>query len=86
MKCGASKTICNARDNAARILASPSPNDIHRDWQGESYVDTGMGFVVRKAVLTDIGRYLYGDLYSTRGSVINPKKVYVIAKEWNCAE
>lgn len=43
------ETICNAPDNTARI-PSRSPNDIYRDWQGESYVGTGMGFVVRKAV------------------------------------
>lgn len=81
----AAKTICNARDNTARILTSQSPNDIHPDWKGESYVGTGMAFVVRKVVTTDVGRYLFGDLYSTRGSVINPN-VYVIAKEWSCAK
>lgn len=36
---------CHPKDNSARILASPRPNDIHPDWKGEAYVGMSWSFV-----------------------------------------
>ena len=75
--------VWNAKDNTAHILQSANPNDIHPDWRGEAYVGMGQGFVPRMRKKTDTGLYLKGDLYSTRGSILN-KNVWIIAKEWTC--
>lgn len=74
-------TSCAPKDNSARILASPSPNDIHPDWTGESYVGLSWTFVPNSDDLS--GKYLLGDLYSPKGGVVN-KGVYILARQWDC--
>lgn len=34
----ANAATCSPLDSTARILSSPTPNDIHPDWSGESHV------------------------------------------------
>ena len=72
---------CAPKDNSARILASPSPNDIHPDWSGESQVGLSWTFVPDSDDVS--GQYLHGDLYSPRGSVVTPG-AYILRREWDC--
>jgi hypothetical protein len=72
---------CAPKDNAARILVSPSPNDIHPDWRGESYVGLSWTFVPDSDDTSQ--DYLHGDLYSPKGTVVTPG-AYIITREWDC--
>lgn len=79
------RLYCNPRDNTARILRSPSPNAIHPDWRGESYIGTGWTIVTAGTqIQNDTGRYLRGNLVSTRGG-ITARGVYISAREWACS-
>jgi hypothetical protein len=72
---------CAPNDNSARILASPSPDDIHPDWSGENQIGLSWSFVPDSDDLS--GRYLYGDLYSPKGGLVT-QGVYIIRREWDC--
>jgi len=72
---------CAPKSDAARILASPSPNDIHPDWAGSSRIGLSWSFVPESDDLS--GKYLHGDLYSPKGSVVN-EGVYILRREWDC--
>lgn len=75
---------CSPRDNTARILTRPSPNAIHPDWRGESYVGLSWSLKTSGHVIHgDPGYFLRGDLYSPRGGLVN-RRIYVIAREWDC--
>ena len=74
---------CSPLDNAARILASPTPNDIHPDWAGESYVGLSWYFEPTGYAGDQTGNYLKGNLYSPRGGLVNPN-VYILQREWDC--
>jgi hypothetical protein len=76
--------VCSPLDNSARVLASPSPNDIHPDWTGESYLGTSWSFIPSGSAQDGTGTYLKGNLYSSRGGLVNAE-VYVLAKEWMCS-
>lgn len=76
---------CHPIDNTARILASLNPNDIHKDWSGESYIGTGWALAPGRAITADGTAYIEGDLYSPRGGLVN-RKVYVLRKEWLCGD
>ncbi|MBB2674531.1 UNVERIFIED_ORG: hypothetical protein GGE44_004109 [Rhizobium esperanzae] len=79
----ASAETCYPKDNSARILSSPSPNDIHPDWTGESYVGTSWTFVVQGSAEDGTGKYLKGNLMSPRGGLVNAN-VYILRREWEC--
>jgi len=72
---------CAPRDNSARILASPSPNDLHPDWTGENYVGLSWSLVPDSDDTSQ--QYLHGDLYSPKGAVVTPN-AYIITNEWDC--
>jgi len=72
---------CAPKSDTARILASPSPNDIHPDWAGDSRVGLSWSFVPESDNLS--GKYLRGDLYSPKGSVVN-EGIYILRREWDC--
>jgi hypothetical protein len=74
---------CSPLDNTARILASPTPNDIHPDWSGDSHIGTSWSFSPMGRIEDGTGTYLKGNLYSPRGGLVNPL-VYIIAREWRC--
>jgi len=74
---------CTPNDNSARILASPSPNDIHADWSGEAYVGTSWTFVAHGSAEDGTGKYLRGNLISPRGGLVNAD-IYILRKEWEC--
>lgn len=74
---------CTPNDASARILASPNPNDIHPDWSGESTI--GLSWTFEGHAIGDAGDYLKGKLISPRGDVANAG-IYIMAKEWDCAE
>jgi hypothetical protein len=75
---------CAPKSNQSRILSSPSPNDIHPQWGGESYIGTSWTLVVNQIIKTNVNTYLQGDLYSPRGGIVN-KNVFVIENEWDCS-
>jgi hypothetical protein len=76
---------CSAKDNTARILKTPNPNDLVQSWSGDSRIGTSWSFRPGRYVQTDIGGgvYLQGDLVSPRGGVTD-RNVYILFKEWNC--
>jgi hypothetical protein len=74
---------CSPRDNSARILSSPSPNDIHPDWRGEAYLGTSWTFIAHGSAEDGTGKYLRGNLISPRGGLINAD-IYILRKEWDC--
>ena len=73
---------CTPKDNTARILKSANPNDTAPDWK-EGYVGTGMGFVVKRTVNAETGKYFQGDLIGTRGGAIG-RNLFILAQEWSC--
>lgn len=79
----ASAETCYPKDNSARILSSASPNDIHPNWLGDSYIGTSWTFVVHGKAEDGTGKYLRGNLMSPRGGLVNAD-VYILRKEWNC--
>lgn len=72
---------CVPRDNTARILASPSPNDIHPDWRGGNYVGLAWTFIPDSDDTSQ--DYLHGDLYTPKGAAVTPD-AYIVTKEWDC--
>lgn len=72
---------CAPKDNTAKILASPSVDDIHPDWQGESYVGLSWTFVPDSDNLHK--KFLHGDLYSPKGAVVTPD-AYIMTSQWDC--
>jgi hypothetical protein len=75
---------CWPHDNSARILRSASPNDIHPDWAGNSYIGTAWSFVPDGFAGDGTGLYFRGALFSSRGGLVN-SDVYILAREWDCA-
>jgi hypothetical protein len=73
---------CTRKTTTARILQSANPNDTAPDWQ-DGNVGTGMGFVVKRTVNAETGKYFQGDLISTRGSAMD-RNVFILAQDWNC--
>ena len=80
---GALAAACTPNDNAARILSSPSPNDIHPDWSGEAYVGLSWYFEPTGYAGDQTGDYLKGNLFSPRGGLVNPG-VFILKREWTC--
>jgi hypothetical protein len=80
---GARASTCTPNDNAARILKSPSPNDIHPDWSGESYVGLSWHFEPTGYAGDQTGDYLKGNLFSPRGELVN-SGVFILRDEWSC--
>lgn len=74
---------CAPKDNSARILSSPSPNNIHPDWRGDAYVGMSWTFEAYGSAEDGTGRYLRGNLISPRGGLANTD-VYILRKEWDC--
>ena len=72
---------CTPNDDAARILASPDPDDIHPDWSDGSTVGMSWTFEGKEV---GRGNYLKGKLISPRGGVAS-RGVYIIANEWDCS-
>ena len=80
-----SEVWCNPTSNTARVLDRPSPNSVHPDWRGESYIGKGWAFRPKEFVRADIGTFVKGDLFSTRGGLANAD-VYILLKEWDCSQ
>lgn len=74
---------CTPKDNTARILESPNPNDTARDFK-KGWVGLSWSFIVKRTVNDpETGKYFQGDLISPRGGTVN-RNVYILAKEWDC--
>lgn len=78
------RMVCAPKGTTARILKSAAPNDIHPDWKGESYIGTGWRIELTNALLKDGNVYLFGDVLSPRGGVVN-RGIFVLAGEWDCS-
>ncbi len=75
---------CSPSDENARILASASPANIHRDWKAPNHVGYGWSLQVDRSVRDAAGtEYYVGDLYDTRGQ-LSTRKVFVVEREWDC--
>lgn len=75
---------CAPSDSSARILASASPTNLHRDWRAPNHVGMGWSLQVARSVRDAAGsEYYVGDLYDTRGQLAT-RNVFVIEGEWDC--
>jgi hypothetical protein len=75
---------CSPSDERARILASASPGNLHRDWKGGNQVGYGWSLQVDRSVRDAAGtEYYVGDLYDTNGHLAT-RKVFVVEREWDC--
>lgn len=63
---------CIPRDNSARVLSSPTPNDVHPDWSGDTYLGTSWSFDPHGSASDHTGQYLRGNLFSPRGGLVSP--------------
>jgi hypothetical protein len=77
-------TLCQPKDNSARILTKPSPNAVHPDWRGDNFIGTGWSFLPRRSINTITGDYAQGSLRGSRGGIVN-RGVYILLSEWNCS-
>lgn len=83
MVCPAQADWCHPIVITARILASPNPNDLHRNWRGENFVGLAWALAPGRRIVADGTPYIKGSLYSPRGGLVE-KDVYVLFKEWSC--
>jgi hypothetical protein len=75
---------CSPSDERARILASASTGNLHRDWKGGNRVGYGWSLQVDRSVRDASGtEYYVGDLYDTNGHLAT-RKVFVVEREWDC--
>ena len=75
---------CSPSDERARILASASTGNLHRDWKGGNRVGYGWSLQVDRSVRDAAGtEYYVGDLYDPNGSLAT-RKVFVIERQWDC--
>jgi len=87
-------TLCQPIDTATRVLSSPSPNDIHPNWAGGSFIGTswnlvkygsknkdGLQFIKGKLLppFRQSRGYTYEQYINSRGEV-----VWGISSEWEC--
>lgn len=79
----AAQTWCSPNDGTSRILQSASPNDVHPQWSGGSFIGTAWSLEVKQRTTSSGVDYIMGDLYSPRNNLVN-EGVYVIAREWQC--
>jgi|GEM_PF-1210976 len=76
---------CAPKTNAARILQSAHPNDLHLKWRGGDRIGLSWSFFSNKAAMNGPGgTYFRGYLVSPRGGIID-KNVFIFTNEWNCA-
>lgn len=78
------KLVCNPKGETTRVLKSPSPNDIHPDWQGDNFLGDSWGILTDRLLRDEFNiQYVHGDLISPRGGKVNAG-VYGLLSEWNC--
>lgn len=74
---------CSPSNDSVRILASASPNNLHRDYRGNP-VGTGWSLQVERSTHDAAGtEYYVGDLYSPTGELAK-RNVFAIESEWDC--
>lgn len=75
---------CSPSDDSVRILASASPNNLHRDYRGPNHVGLGWSLQVERSTHDASGtEYYIGDLYSPTGELAK-RNVFAIEREWDC--
>jgi hypothetical protein len=75
---------CYPRDVTARVLASPSPNDVHTKWSGKNHIGLSWSLRVKETIKGKMTDYVTGDLYSPRGGSPVEEDVFVLRSEWRC--
>jgi hypothetical protein len=79
---------CYPRDVTTRVLASQSPNDIHKRWSGKNHIGLDWKLDVKETINGGNAVYLTGNLYSPgSGSPLDrptDKGVYGLSSEWTC--
>ena len=78
----ANELQCVPKSVTARILQSPSPNDVHPHWRGETRIGRSWTFALESSVKTEAGLYFVGKLISPSGGVQQP--IFVLGDEWDC--
>jgi len=88
------KLNCYPPNGASKIFNAPDTNSIHPAWmsdyKGGSSFGSSWSFIATKLFSNTQGKFLLGDLYSSRGGKINiiqngfKGQIYVLLKEWEC--
>ena len=89
------KFSCYPPNGTNRILDKPDTNSIHSAWienyKGGSNLGTSWSFLGNKMIENSQGKFLFGDIYSPRGGILNIKEngydgpVYVFYNDWDCS-
>lgn len=75
---------CSPSDDSARILASASPANLHRDYRGNNHIGLGWSLQVERTTRDTAGtEYYVGDLYSPTGELAK-RNVFALEREWDC--
>src|SRR6266436_10161427 len=73
---------CIPKSITARVLKSMNPNDLHRQFSGESRVGLSSTFIQKARIVDDLDvTYLKGDYVSPSGGFT--KSVFVLLAEWD---
>ena len=85
---------CSPKTGTNRILYKPEKSAIHSayisEYKGGGSLGTSWSFMASKMITTPQGKFLYGDIYSPRGSKMNVKQngyngpVFVYYDDWDC--
>jgi hypothetical protein len=78
------KLDCAPIDYNPKILSGPNPKSIHPKWK-ESEIGESFSFFSTKKIENKDGVFLFGNLISPRGAVIE-EGCYIIYSEWDCSE
>jgi hypothetical protein len=70
---------CAPKTNAAKILRSKNVNDVDPSWAPPAFIGTSWSLIETRQE----GEFLSGVLVNPRGGAL-PRRVYVIANEWDC--
>ncbi len=75
---------CVPKKYAPKILSAPNADSLHPDFK-TTQVGLGWSFLSKKKITNSSGSYLAGDLYGSRGTIVNKSTCYVIFDEWSCS-
>lgn len=78
------ETLCNPKDNNARILTAPAPNALDPRWGANDHIGTGWSLSLSREVQGPTGLFAQGDLYTSRGN-LTQKDVFILLSEWECS-
>jgi hypothetical protein len=90
------KLNCYPPNGTRIILDKPDMKAIHPAWkqsyEGGSQIGLGWSFISKRIISTKNGKFLFGDIYTSRGGKFNVSQngfngsVYVPYEQWECSK